>query len=134
MILHGKNIFIVEDNLANRAIAQMLLEGAGANTAIDRWGIDTIERLRNFMPVDLIILDLMFPGGITGYDVFNDIRNLPEFDNIPIVAVSAADAATAAPKTRQHGFAGFIPKPVSYNQFADQIARVIQGEQIWQTR
>lgn len=134
MKLEGKRIFIVEDNLANRAIEQMLLEQDGAKIAFERWGTETVKKLRQFMPVDVILLDLMFPGGITGYDVFKDIRSYPEFRHIPIIAVSASDPSSAIPQTRNYGFSGFISKPIEFDFFSRQVADVIQGKSIWNGR
>ena len=130
-MLQGKRIFIIEDNLSNRAVAQILLEQHGAVTAIDRWGQEAVQRLQEFTPVDIILMDLMLPGGITGFDVFDEIRRYPEFDQIPVVAVSAADAALAIPEAQKRGFAGFISKPLDFNLFPQQIARMIEGEKIW---
>lgn len=134
MLLKNKRIFIVEDNLENRAIMQMLLERAGAATAIDRWGRDTCQRMKDFAPVDLVLLDLMFPSDVTGYDVYDAIRAVPEFKRTPIVAVSAADPATEIPKTHARGFAGFISKPVSFRDFTNHIAVLLQGEPVWQSK
>lgn len=130
-LLHDKRIFIIEDNLANRAIMQLLLEQHGAEIWFERWGIDVISRLTHFMPVDLILLDLMFPGGVTGYDVFDQIRANSAFSHIPIVAVSAGEPAIAIPKTKAKGFSGFIAKPVSFEKFPRQIAQVLENEQVW---
>ena len=134
MQLEGKRIFMVEDNLSNRAIEQMLLECEGAKVDFERWGVNAVEKLRQFSPVDCILLDLMFPNGVTGYDVFDEIRSHDEFRHIPIVAVSASDPSTAIPKTRAYGFNGFISKPVSFETFATQIAALIQAEPVWQSR
>lgn len=131
MYLKNKRIFIVEDNISNRAIEQLLLEQQGALTAIDRWGKETVPRLRAFMPVDIILLDLMFPNDVTGYDVFSEIRSHTEFNGIPIVAVSASDPSVAIPKTRAFGFDGFISKPVNYDRFPQEIYAIIGGESIW---
>jgi two-component system cell cycle response regulator DivK len=131
MHLLNKRIFLVEDNVANVVIEQMLLERQGAKTAMERWGLDTIKRLRKFMPVDLIILDLMFPDNITGYDIFNDIRAHSEFDGIPIVAVSASDPSVSIPRTKEHGFNGFISKPVNFDLFPQQIGEILDGERVW---
>lgn len=134
MLLEKKRIFIVEDNLFNRSIMQTLLEQHGAQIAFERWGKDTIERLRAFSPVDLILMDLMFPNGVTGYEIFDRIRELKEFDAIPIVAVSASDISTALPRTRKKGFAGFISKPIKFHMFGKQVADLIEGQQIWETK
>ena len=133
MYLQNKRVFILEDNLENKAIAQMLLEFAGAQVMVDRWGLETLTHLRKFTPVDVILLDLMLPGQVTGYDVFIQIRQQRDFDNIPIIAVSAADVSVAVPKVQELGFSGFISKPVDFRFFAYQIKQVIDGERIWYT-
>jgi two-component system, cell cycle response regulator DivK len=130
-ILKGKRIFIVEDDVSNRSIMQFLLEKAGAVIAFERWGRDTVQRLEAFQPVDIILLDLMLPNNVTGYDVFDQIRAKAEFANVPIVAVSAAEAEEAIPKTHAKGFDGFISKPVKYDLFAQQIAETLGGKKIW---
>jgi CheY-like chemotaxis protein len=130
-LLQDKKIFLVEDNLSNRAIMQMILEQHGAKTAFERWGTETVSRLKSFEPVDLIVLDLMFPNNVTGYDVFDLIRENREFRHIPIVAVSASEAGEAIPKTRSYGFKGFIPKPIDMDKFPKQIAAILRGEEVW---
>jgi len=132
-LLKDKRVFMVEDNLANKAIQTMLLERQGAKIGIERWGQNTMEHLRAFMPVDIIILDLMLPNNITGYDIFQDIRSNKEFDDIPLVAVSASNPSEAIPRARESGFSGFISKPVDFDRFPEQIAALIEGESIWVT-
>jgi CheY-like chemotaxis protein len=131
LLLQNKRVFIIEDNLANRAIMQLLLEQHGAEIWFERWGLDVITRLTQFMPVDLILLDLMFPGGVTGYDVFDQIKAHALFQHIPIVAVSAGEPAIAIPKTKAKGFSGFIAKPISFEKFPRQVAQLIEHEQVW---
>jgi CheY-like chemotaxis protein len=128
MQLKNKRIFIVEDNPANLLIMQVTLEQHGAKTMFERWGQETIERLRAAMPIDVIIMDLMFPDNVTGYDVFANIRKHAEFANIPIVAVSASDPTQARTKTKEQGFAGFIGKPIDYDVFPRQIAEIINKD------
>ncbi len=135
MSLKGKRIFYVEDDVRNKAIAQLILEQAGVLFAFERWGNEnTIAKLRAFMPVDLIMLDLMLAHQVSGYDVFEAIRREPEFGHIPIVAVSAADPSVEIPKARDKGFAGFIGKPISLRLFPQQIAELINGGQVWYAR
>jgi len=129
--LRGKRIFIVEDKSGNLAIMKTLLEGAGALVGFDRWGHGALQRLRDFTPVDVILLDLMLPGGISGYDIFDEIRAVEAFRETPIVAVSANEPAVAIPETRARGFQGFIGKPISFNDFTSQIAQVITGDPVW---
>ena len=90
--LNQKRVFVIEDNLENRVITQLTLGLKGVRLEFDRFGRDTLSKLRNFGKVDLILLDLMFPNGVTGYDIFDIIRADAAFAHIPIVAVSASDA------------------------------------------
>jgi CheY-like chemotaxis protein len=76
----------------------------------------------------------MFPNEVTGYQVFADIRAHDEFSHIPIVAVSASDPHAAVPLTRQHGFSGFISKPIDVALFPQQIADVIDHKPVWYIR
>lgn len=133
MILKGKRIFVVEDNVQNRIVFQMALASAGALVEFERWGKDAITGLQYNKNVDLIILDLMLYGGVSGYDIFNAVRKLPEFAHIPIIAVSASEPATAIPKTRAMGFNGFIGKPIDMELLPEQIVRIIAGEKLWYT-
>lgn len=130
-LLQDKRIFLVEDNLGNRAIMQMILEQHGAKIGFERWGTETVSRLKNFEPVDLILLDLMFPHNVTGYDIFENIRQNSEFRHVPIVAVSASEPALSIPKTQAFGFAGFIPKPIDIDKFPKQIAAILRNEPVW---
>ena len=129
--LHNKRIFILEDNIHNRVIFTMTLMTCNVQMEFERWGRQTLQKLEFFMPVDLIILDLMLPNGKTGYDTFTEIRSHRAYDHIPIIAVSAAEPATALPKAREMGFAGFISKPIDDELFPQQVAQVIAGQHVW---
>lgn len=131
MLLKGRNLFILEDNMHNRVIYQILMARHGARVQFDRWGRSTIWEMKKVGKFDLIVLDLMLPNNISGYDIFEEIRVNSEFDNIPIVAVSAADATEAIAKAQQMGFDGFISKPIDDDLFPEQVAKLIAGEKVW---
>lgn len=133
MSLNGKRIFIVEDNTLNRVVFQITLGTQGAFLEFDRSGGEVIEKLKRSHNWDLIILDLVLHQGISGFDIFQEIRTLPAYDHVPVIAVSASDPFVAMPTARELGFSGFISKPVDKAYFADQITRVIAGEKIWHT-
>jgi CheY-like chemotaxis protein len=131
MILKDKRIFIVEDNAQNRIIYQMILIRQGAQVDFERRGAEAINRLRSFSRIDLIVLDLMLMQGVTGFDIYDQIRAIPKYDEVPIVAVSAADPSEAIPKVRERGFNGFISKPIDDNLFPQQLLHIINNEPVW---
>src|SRR5690349_4119654 len=101
MVLKGKRIFYVEDDLKNLTLTRAILENAGAFFASENWVREqTIAKIKSYMPLDLILLDLMFPKNVTGYQVFDAIREDLSLANVPIVAISASDSSLEIPKTR----------------------------------
>jgi len=128
--LNGKRIFVVEDNAHNRVIYQMILRRAGAIIDFDRRGDATLFQLTKFMP-DLVILDLNLGRYSSGFEILDEIRKHPDLEKIPIVAISASEPAVVLPKCREMGFSGFIAKPIEESLFEDQMARLINGQQVW---
>ena len=130
MILKGKRIFIIEDNAGNLAIASIYLEGQGATVRFERRGTNVPDLIAKQMPIDVILMDLMLPNNASGFDIIDQIRQVPELKPIPIVIVSASDPDKAMPIARQKGLSGFISKPVT-PQIAYHVADVLRGKHVW---
>jgi CheY-like chemotaxis protein len=131
MLLKNIQLFIVEDNPQNRVIFQMSLIRHGASVQFERRGDGALYQLKNLTYVDGIILDLMLADGLSGFDIFDQIRMLPKFARVPIVAVSAMDPHVAIPTAQAKGFAGFIAKPIDDDLFSNQIAAILHGTPVW---
>jgi CheY-like chemotaxis protein len=131
MLLSNKHIFIVEDNAVNAGIILTILQMQGATTHFDRWGTHTVHRLKDLPKVDLILMDLMLPNKVSGYDVYDQIKTIPALADIPVVIVSASDATAEMNKAREKGFRGYISKPIDFTTFAKAIAYVLEGNVFW---
>lgn len=130
-VLKDKRIFIVEDDMTNMAVYAMVLRRSGAIVIQDHWNSGTMALLQRYMPVDVILLDLMLRFGISGYDIYDQLAEFPQLAKIPVIAVSASDPEIEIPKAKERGFAGFISKPISLRDFPGQIAAGIEGEKVW---
>lgn len=130
-VLQGKRILIVEDDALNRLVFRLALTSAGATVEFDGGGINTLIFLQSRLPADLILLDLMLPRGQSGYELFQEIRALPLYARIPIVAVSATDPAQGAVRAWTLGFRGFIAKPIDADLLPRDLAQVLQGNSVW---
>lgn len=131
MLLENKRIFVFEDDAMNLAVIRVPLKREGATVYFDRWGQNATEALLKSLPLDVILLDLMYPNGVTGYDIFEEIRHVPAFKGIPIVVVTAADPDREMPIAKSLGLAGFISKPLNI-RFSTHIANAIAGQPIWE--
>lgn len=130
--LKDKHIFVVEDNVSNLAVIRTILRQTGAHVPCEHWGDTTLKKMLSYpYGIDIILLDLMFPQKVTGYDVFDAIRETPELAHIPIVAVTASDPDVEMKKVRDKGFNGYISKPVDRYKFPKQLEAILNGEEVW---
>lgn len=130
-MLQGKRIYIVEDSPTNMDILERILRQHGATIFQDAWGFYAPEKIKQLMPVDLILLDLMLPCRMSGYDIFDKIKAKVDLASIPIVIVTASDANLELTKARNKGFNGFIQKPIDQETFPRMLASVLDGNTVW---
>jgi CheY-like chemotaxis protein len=131
MLLKDKRIFVVEDDPINMAIISVALKEQGGLVIPDPWNSDTIARLKTFLPVDIILLDLMLRHGVSGYDIYARLKTHPELANIPVLVISASDPSIEMTRARGLGINGYIAKPIRRASFARDIAAALSGEPIW---
>jgi CheY-like chemotaxis protein len=130
MPLHGKTVFIVEDNAGNLAIARVYLESHGAAVHFCRRAGEMLTKIQSAPAIDVILMDLMLPQNISGFTIFGELQKIPHLRDIPVVAVSASDPDSAMPRALRLGFSGFIAKPIS-PRLPYFVADVIRGQSVW---
>lgn len=130
-MLQDKRIFFIEDDPNNVAIISSILRRAGATVYYDFWGYQTAQRITTMLPIDLIALDLMLPGDVDGYQIYQQLREQPELAGIPVIIISAMDPDTEVPKAKELGFNGFIAKPVRSGTLAKMVRAVLDGTPVW---
>ncbi len=119
---------IVDDNRDNVAIlAQMLsIEGIESTRIEDPTKLE--KALSNLPKTQVIFLDLEMPK-LNGYEIFNQLRSIETFKNVPIVAytVHVSEINTV----RSLGFHSFLTKPLDQDDFPEQLALILKGEPVW---
>ncbi|MEI6765357.1 MAG: response regulator [Bacteroidota bacterium] len=107
------NILIVEDEKLIALSLKRNLTDDGINVmAIADEGNLALELVHELKP-DLVIMDVMIKGDLTGVDVSEKIR---EFSSVPIIftsAVTTDDILTRAKAVRPYGY---LVKPVNYDE------------------
>lgn len=130
-LLEGRKIFILEDDVNNLAVITSMLRRYGATIYFDSWGVETAQTIKAFMPIDVILLDIHLPNNVTGYDVFDHIKKIPELADIPIVAVTASDPDREMKKAKEKGFNGYISKPIRTKSFIRSLLAILNGDEVW---
>jgi len=130
MLLKNKRIFIVEDQVTYMAIAATYLRFEGAEVESEPDWKNAVQAMLKSLPIDLILMDLVLSTNTSGFDLFDQIRQVPELAHIPIVAISSTDPEVAIPQVQAKGFSGFISKPISPT-IVNSVAAVLDGQSVW---
>ncbi len=110
-----KHILIVDDNYINRQYFSMSLKKSGHKTTVVESGFEAISMVKNNL-FDMILMDIRM-SEMDGYETTNHIRELPHYNHIPILAVSAEPLS----QHYQSAFDGFLLKPASPKQLATAV-------------
>lgn len=102
-------IAVVEDNPDNRFLVQALLEDRYDLSEYET-GVDAVEGLGKDPP-DLVLLDISLPE-MDGTEVLAWIRQQPELQSIPVIALTAHAMAGDREKYLAAGFDEYVTKPI----------------------
>lgn len=112
-------IVVIEDNHANLELIKFLLECSGYEVFAACDGLQGVALVPQVRP-DLVICDLQLPA-LDGYQVLAQLRQVPDFAHVPVVAVTAFSMPNDRQKVLTAGFDGYISKPIEPETFVSQI-------------
>jgi DNA-binding response OmpR family regulator len=90
----------------------------GYQSVIVSDGALVLETVRQ-VHADLLILDIMMPG-LSGFEVFDRVREDPDIRNMPVLFVSAATPQFEQ-EFAQRGITDVISKPFDLNDLLDRV-------------
>lgn len=114
-------VLYIDDNFDNRMLAMRILmasdydfEFAEAESAMV--GIE----LAASDPPDIILMDISMPD-MDGLTATARIRDLPDLEHIPVVALTANAMEGDKERTLEAGCDGYIRKPVDVDRFPEEV-------------
>jgi HAMP domain-containing protein/CheY-like chemotaxis protein/signal transduction histidine kinase len=114
-ILSGKKVLIVDDDVRNIFALTSMLETHQMQVLYAENGRDGISVLQNHPDIDLILMDIMMPE-MDGYETMQAIRLIEQFQNLPIIALTAKAMKGDREKCIEAGASDYITKPVDKDQ------------------
>lgn len=112
-------ILVVDDQAANIQIVGAVLGGLGHEIIPASDGPTALKRMA-LRPPDLILLDMLMPQ-MDGMQVCNVMRENPEWRDIPIIFLSAADDKDLIVRAFDAGGVDYITKPFSQAELVSRV-------------
>jgi len=123
----ARTILIADDHPLFRQALKLAVRRAAPDAVVIEAGQlgEAAEAARRADRLDLILLDLRMPGsqGFAGVALLHAER-----PDTPILVISSADEAEAAPRVRAYGAVGFVSKTADLAALEQAVGRALAGE------
>lgn len=122
--LSGLRVLIVEDHPVNQEIALRLLGSRGARVELAGNGQEGLDKLQAGGPgaYDLVLMDLQMPV-LDGLSATRRLRQLPGFEALPVLAMTAHALAEERAQCLAAGMQGHIAKPLDVARLVRELQR-----------
>ncbi len=125
-------ILYVEDEVRSRKVMRMIAADMGIdNLFVFEDSANFLARVEALDPKpDLIFLDIHIKP-FNGFEMLEMLRKSPQFNDVPVVAMTASVMNEEIHQLRVAGFNGCLAKPLDTDTFPDSVDRIINREAIW---
>lgn len=125
--LTGYKILLVEDNLTNQQVATAILQKAGVIVTVAENGRVALEKLKQEQ-FDAVLMDIQMPI-MSGFEATKAIREMPDFANLPIIAMTAHAMKGDEEKCLEAGMNGYITKPINQERLFLTLRRFLHSRE-----
>ncbi len=123
-----KKILYVDDDPQSRLLVKHLI-GKNYNLTI----CDSAEKALEILQCetfDLMLLDILLEGGMSGVELLEQIRTMPRHDETPVVAVTAFAFEEDKKYLLSSGFTDYVSKPIDLNYFKGIVREYTENEPV----
>jgi CheY-like chemotaxis protein len=100
-------------------VTRLLKKNSFENVVVVENGEDALKMAREDK-FDLILMDMQMPI-MNGFEATEKIRELMEYKDIPIIALTAFAMKGDREKCLEAGATDYIPKPIDSKEFIDKV-------------
>ncbi|MDL2260564.1 response regulator, partial [Deltaproteobacteria bacterium OttesenSCG-928-K17] len=124
----GGRILLAEDNEVNQLVASRILKNAGLMVDIAENGLKAVQMVRE-NTYDLVLMDIQMPE-MDGITATKEIRAMPGFENLPIVAMTANAMSGDKELSLSAGMNDHINKPINLQELFSSLARWLKKNEV----
>ncbi len=114
-LLEGKKVMIVDDDMRNVFALTTAFEGFHMDVIFAENGKEGIKVLHENPDTDLVLMDIMMPE-MDGFEAMRAIRQIPQFQAMPIIALTAKAMKQDREQCIDAGASDYISKPINLEQ------------------
>jgi len=119
-----KKILIVDDQLDIRELVELTLKAEDCEILQAQSGEEAVEVARAEKP-DLIIMDIMMPGGVDGLEATSILKKDPKTRDCPIIMLTSQGQEEDVERGYEAGADGYFIKPFSPLELLNKIEEVL---------
>jgi two-component system, cell cycle response regulator DivK len=123
-VMAKATILYVEDNPENRLLVRRVLMAEGYEVIEASNATEAMTTIKTQRP-DLILMDINMPE-VDGYTLTMRIKTMPEFQTVPIIALTANVMRGDREKSLEAGCDGYIQKPIDIDTIVSNIERYLR--------
>lgn len=118
----------VEDNPANIRLMEYIAGSVhGLELLTAHTGQLAIE-LAQVHPIDLVVVDMQLPD-LSGIQVIQGLRALPDWGDVPVMALSASATEADVRRALNVGFFKYLSKPIKISEFLGALTEALAGRE-----
>lgn len=119
-----KTILVIDDQVTIRELVTAALKSEEWQVVQAASGEEGIAVAREQRP-DLVLLDIMLPQGMDGFDTARRLKSTPETQEIPIIALTAKVQQADREEAFRAGADDFLAKPFSLHELQLKVSRYL---------
>jgi CheY-like chemotaxis protein len=124
--LSSWKVLIVDDEPDNRGILEFVLSTYNAEVRCAESAQECLELMEKECPT-LLLADIQMPG-MSGTELLAKVRERESWKHIPVIAITAYAMPGDRERILASGFDGYIAKPLSVMQLADELKSLIDAK------
>lgn len=122
-------VLIIDDNPNNLKVVTNYLKDLGFRTLTARSGESGLERTHRGQP-DIILLDVMMPTGIDGFETCSRLKADPLTKEIPVIFMTALTETVHKVRGFEVGAVDYITKPIQHEEVLARLTTHLRNQDL----